>query len=106
MAQGIKIEEERIKAIKSWLELKSVRDIQMFLGFTNVYKRFIRNFNIIVASLPSMLQITNESTGNESRNTEAENQNAPDAAGEADNGKVGGSIKNLLTIANSTKNQN
>ena len=39
--QGICIEDEKIKAVKQWLELKSVRDIQVFFGFPNFYWRFI-----------------------------------------------------------------
>ena len=40
-AQGISMEEERIEAVKAWPEPKSIRDIQVFLGFANFYRRFI-----------------------------------------------------------------
>ncbi len=39
--QGIQKEEERIKTVRDWPEPQSVRDIQVFLGFTNFYRRFI-----------------------------------------------------------------
>ncbi len=39
--QDIRIEEERIKAVRDWSEPQSVRDIQVFLGFANFYRRFI-----------------------------------------------------------------
>ena len=55
------MEGKRIKAIREWPESKSVRDIQVFLDFTNFYRRFIRNFSRIAALLISMLRITNES---------------------------------------------
>ncbi len=64
-AQGIRMEEERIEAVRDWPEPQSVRDIQVFLGFANFYKRFIRNFNRIAALLTSMLRTTNELTGDE-----------------------------------------
>lgn len=31
------MEEEKIEAVKAWAEPKSVRDIQVFLGFANFY---------------------------------------------------------------------
>ena len=40
-AQGVQMEEERIDAVKTWPEPKSIRDIQVFLGFANFYRRFI-----------------------------------------------------------------
>ncbi len=55
LVQGIRMEDKRIKAIRDWPEPQSVRDIQMFLGFTNFYKRFIKNFSRIAALLTSML---------------------------------------------------
>ena len=33
--RGICIEDEKIKAVEQWPEPKSVRDIQVFLGFAN-----------------------------------------------------------------------
>ena len=40
-AQGVRMEEEQIEAVKNWPEPKSIRDIQVFLGFANFYQRFI-----------------------------------------------------------------
>ena len=50
------MEDERIKAVKQWLEPKSVRDIQVFLGFANFYWQFIQGFTYIAAPLTSMLK--------------------------------------------------
>ena len=47
---------KRIKVVKEWLELKSVRDIQVFLGFTNSYQQFIQDFSKIAALLIAMLK--------------------------------------------------
>lgn len=58
-AQGNRIEEKRIKAIKTWPEPKSVKDIPVFPDFANLYKRFIKNFSKIAALLTSMLQTIN-----------------------------------------------
>ena len=40
-AQGVRMEDERIEAVKNWPEPTSVRDIQVFIGFANFYRRFI-----------------------------------------------------------------
>ena len=50
------MEVERIKVVKKWPELKSVRDIQVFLGFANFYWQFIQGFSRIAAPLTSMLK--------------------------------------------------
>ena len=55
-AKGVRMEEERIEAVKNWPEPKSVRDIQVFIGFANFYQRFIRGFSRIAAPLTSMLK--------------------------------------------------
>lgn len=51
------IEDKRIKVVRNWLEPKSVKDIRVFLGFTNFYRCFIEYFSKIVASLPLLLKI-------------------------------------------------
>ncbi len=77
----------------------------MFLGFANFYKRFIRNFSRIAVPPTSILQTTDESTGNEPQNTQAENQAAPGAAGEAGGSEVGGSFENLSTAVKLAKSK-
>ena len=57
-SQGIRMEEERIEEVKALAEPKSVRDIQVFLGFANFYRRFIKGFSKIAAPLTSMLRTT------------------------------------------------
>ncbi len=52
------MEEERIEAVKAWAEPKSVRDIQVFLAFTNFYRRFIKDFSKIAATITSVLRTT------------------------------------------------
>ncbi len=60
LAQGITMEEEKIKAVRDRPEPQSVRDIQVFLSFANFYRRFIRNFSRIAAPLISMFQTTRD----------------------------------------------
>jgi len=41
---GIEIEEEKVNRVLSWPEPKNVKDVRKFLGLTNCYKRFIKDF--------------------------------------------------------------
>ena len=43
--EQVKMEHEKIKAIKEWKMLTKVKDVESFLGFTNFYWRFIQNFS-------------------------------------------------------------
>ena len=36
-SQGIRMEDKRIKAVRNWSEPKSIRNIQVFIGFANFY---------------------------------------------------------------------
>jgi len=40
----IEIEAEKINGVLSWPESKNVKDIRKFLGLTNYYGRFIKDF--------------------------------------------------------------
>ena len=57
-SKGISMKVERIEFVKEWPKPKSVRDIQVFLGFANFYWQFIQGFSKIVAPLTSMLKTT------------------------------------------------
>ena len=61
------MEEERINAVKKWPEPQSVRDIQVFIGFANFYRRFIKGFSRIAAPLTAMLKTTGSSVASASR---------------------------------------
>ena len=52
------MEAEQIEVVRKWPEPKSVRDIQIFLGFANFYCQFIKGFSKIAAPLTSMLKTT------------------------------------------------
>jgi hypothetical protein len=54
--QGTSMDTERIKIIQDWPEPKSAREIQVFLGFTGFFRKFIRNFSTITAPLSEMLK--------------------------------------------------
>jgi len=41
----VKIEQEKIKAVKEWKTPTKVKNMESFLGFSNFYRRFIQNFS-------------------------------------------------------------
>ena len=41
----VKMEQEKIKAVKEWKIPMKIKDIESFLGFANFYQRFIHNFS-------------------------------------------------------------
>ena len=43
-ADGIQIEEEKVKGVLEWLTPKCVKDVQKFLGLVNYYCQFIESF--------------------------------------------------------------
>ena len=78
-SKGISMEVKRIKVVRKWPEPKSVRDIQVFLGFANFYRQFIQGFSRIAAPLTSMLKTTNEpalSRNNGSRSASSRNNDS------------------------------
>lgn len=45
---------EKTKAVGEWPVLENRKQLQQFLGFTNVYRRFIRNYSRIAAPLTKL----------------------------------------------------
>ena len=43
--EQVKMEQEKIKAVKEWKTSTRVKDVESLLGFVNFYQRFIYNFS-------------------------------------------------------------
>ena len=92
--------------VKIWPKPQSVQNIQLFLGFANFYKRFIKNFSRIATLLTLILQTTDKSTRNKAQSTQTEKQNVLNGVSSAsDADGIDGSIKNLSTVVKSTKSK-
>jgi hypothetical protein len=46
--QGIIIDTRKVKTIREWAVQTQVQEVQLFLGFANFYRRFIKGFSMIV----------------------------------------------------------
>jgi len=53
---GIKIEENEIKAVLDWLVFKEVKNVQKFLRLTNYYRQFIKDFTKIAKLLHDLVR--------------------------------------------------
>jgi hypothetical protein len=53
---GLRMDPARIATITEWPVPKSHREVQVFIGFANFYRRFIRYFSRIAAGLTNLLK--------------------------------------------------
>jgi hypothetical protein len=54
--EGISMDLEEVRAMKEWKEPINVKGIQSFLGFANVYRRFIHDFSKITTPLMKLIR--------------------------------------------------
>lgn len=66
---GVYMDPAKIKSIVSWPAPKSAHDIQIFLGFANFYRRFIKNYSQIAMPLTSLLKKDTKFVWSETANT-------------------------------------
>src|SRR5277367_4541788 len=53
---GIKMDPIKVEAVTQWPTPESVHDIQIFLGFANFYRRFIRGYSRTIAAITKLLK--------------------------------------------------
>ena len=54
--EGVVMDPSRVKTIDDWPTPKSYRDVQVFLGFANFYRRFIFNYSTVVKPMTDLLK--------------------------------------------------
>ena len=55
-ADGISMDPKKTSSISDWPEPKNVKDIQVFLGFCNFYRRFVPNYSTLTQPLTALLR--------------------------------------------------
>jgi len=53
---GVSMDPRRVSTIEEWPRPKTFREVQVFLGFANFYRRFIRSYSKIIAPLTSLMK--------------------------------------------------
>ena len=56
---GIKMDQERVKAILEWPEPKTVKGVRSFLGLANFYQRFIKDYMKVARPLHDLMKKEN-----------------------------------------------
>ena len=74
--KGLRMDPEKVKAIREWEAPKTVKAVRSFLGFANFYRQFIKDFSKLAAPLTRL-------TGNVTFRWTAEEQAAFDSLREA-----------------------
>jgi len=54
--EGVSMEPSRVQTVQEWPTPTSVRELQVFLGFTNFYRRFIERYSRITVPLTNLLK--------------------------------------------------
>jgi hypothetical protein len=68
-ANGVDVVKERVKKVMDWPSpLKTVKDIQRFLGLCNWYRKFIKNYARIAAPISDLMIEANKSNGTKKTN--------------------------------------
>ena len=53
---GVKMEKEKVQKAVDWPVLKSVKDMQKFLGLANYYRWFVKDFARVAKLLHEMMR--------------------------------------------------
>lgn len=54
--EGIGMQRDRVATVLDWPVPQSVKDVQVFIGFTNFYRRFIYRYSILTAPITELLK--------------------------------------------------
>jgi len=53
---GVTMNEKKVESVKAWRAQASVNDVQILIGFANLYGRFVKNFLAICVPITHRLK--------------------------------------------------
>jgi hypothetical protein len=53
---GVRVYPKKIEAMQDWSHPKNLKNLHGFLGLTSYYRKFVKNYGMIVAPLTSLLK--------------------------------------------------
>jgi len=53
---GVKIEKEKVQEVINWPVLRSMKNVQKFLGLANYYRQFVKDFTRVAKPLHEMIR--------------------------------------------------
>ena len=54
--KGVEMQREKVKEVLNWPVPRNIKEVQKFLGLTNYYRRFIKDFTKIAALLHMLVR--------------------------------------------------
>ena len=54
-ADGVRADPERVRSIQEWESPASFKEVQIFLGFANFYRRFVYKYSDLAAGMTNLL---------------------------------------------------
>ena len=55
-ADGVKMDQKKVKAMVEWGSPKNLHDLRVFLGFSNFYRQFILGYSEVVSPLIELMK--------------------------------------------------
>jgi len=53
---GVTMSDRRVESVQKWAHPRSVKEVQIFIGFANFYRRFIKDFSKVCKPITEMLK--------------------------------------------------
>jgi len=53
---GVTMSDRKVKSVQNWAHPRSVKEVQIFIGFANLYLQFIKDFSKVCKPIPQTLK--------------------------------------------------